>query len=86
MAKERRKREKVDVKGSKPITWYAAPRDRNSVDEIALAEETKDGRPFGATHIVTLAVRCFSNLYKTDPDQALSLARQAADRRPTGRA
>ncbi len=78
MAKERRKRRDDVMKTSKPITWHADPKDRNIVDDIKFAEESRDGRPCGVTHILTMAVRVFANLYKENPDQAIEMARKAA--------
>ncbi len=65
------------MKGSKPITWYATPQDRHFVSQIALSEESRDSRPCGATHVITIAVRAFSQLYKIDPAHALAQARDA---------
>ncbi len=78
MAKERRQARESEVKNTKPISWYADPKDRHAVDEIKMAEEFRDGRPCGSTHVITMAVRAFAQLYKANPNHALEMARTNA--------
>ena len=77
-AKDRRSREKKEdqLRGAKPLTWYATPRDRHLVDEIAIGED----RP--ATYILSLAVRAFSKLYNDDPASAMAMARTQTEASP----